>query len=380
MTKAQGPLSGTRVIDFTWAAMGPYAGYLLASLGAEVIQISRPTKGKTLSAAQITEYFNIGKICFQLDVKSDEGKNILAGLVEKSDIFLENFRPGVIEDLGFGIEDLVKMNSEIVMVSGSALGRGAADSQFIGYAPIFSALSGLADLTGFEDGPPTEIRYPCDLTSGALMAFAAISGLIAARNGNALAVDLSARDALLWTLSPSLGAWANGKKTRIGNAHSVAALQDVYRCADDDGWIAVTIPNFLGRETFLALIDVTLSGDQTFTPSTTELLQVHDALAAWARRRSAAEAAEALRSAGIAASKSNDSEDLWLDEQLRARDFYRYVDGAGWTVASPWVFGGDRSVSHAPLRDNGARNHVLANILGYDTGRIDHLFESGIVG
>ena len=123
MSMPQGPLSGTRVIDFTWAAMGPYAGYLLASLGAEVIQISRPTKRQVLSAAQITEYFHIGKICFQLDVKSDEGKKILSDLVEKSDVFLENFRPGVIEGLGFGFKDLVEMNSDIVMVSGSALGR-----------------------------------------------------------------------------------------------------------------------------------------------------------------------------------------------------------------------------------------------------------------
>ena len=380
MSMPQGPLSGTRVIDFTWAAMGPYAGYLLASLGAEVIQISRPTKRQVLSAAQITEYFHIGKICFQLDVKSDEGKKILSDLVEKSDVFLENFRPGVIEGLGFGFKDLVEMNSDIVMVSGSALGRGGVDSQYVGYAPIFSALSGLADLTGFTDGPPTEIRYPCDLTSGALMAFAAISGLLAAREGGALAVDLSARDALLWSLSPAVGASVNDYETRIGNGHPKALLQGVYPCADEDGWIAVTIPDLSGKQSFLDLINVPLSEHQSRAPSSMELEQINSALAIWARQRLAADAAKLLLSLGVAASKSNDSEDLWFDEQLRSRDFYRYVDGAGWTVASPWVVGGSRPDPRAPIRGNDARNRVLGEILEYDAGRIEELLDARVVG
>ena len=151
MSVDTGPLAGTRVVDFTWAAMGPYAGYLLAALGAEVIQVSRPQKGVTSTTASITQFFDIGKTCIKINVKDPKGKQILLDLAAKSDIFLENFRPGVIEGLGLDFEALQQNHPNLVMVSGSALGRGGSNSSYVGYAPIFSALSGLADSTGFPD-------------------------------------------------------------------------------------------------------------------------------------------------------------------------------------------------------------------------------------
>ena len=122
MSVDTGPLSGTRVVDFTWAAMGPYAGYLLASLGAEVIQVSRPAKGVTSTTASITQFFDVGKTCVKINVKEPKGKQILLDLTAQSDIFLENFRSGVIEGLGFNFEALQQKNPSLVMVSGSALG------------------------------------------------------------------------------------------------------------------------------------------------------------------------------------------------------------------------------------------------------------------
>ena len=108
-----GPLGGCRVVDFTWAAMGPYAGYLLAALGAEVIQVSRPLKNSSSTTAAITQFFDVGKTCVKINVKDDDGKAVLLDLISKSDVFLENFRPGVVEGLGLDFESLMKKNPRL---------------------------------------------------------------------------------------------------------------------------------------------------------------------------------------------------------------------------------------------------------------------------
>ena len=116
MTENMGPLSGYRVVDFTWAAMGPYAGYLLAAMGAEVIQVSRPLKNSSSTTAAITQFFDVGKTCVKINVKDDQGKALLIDLISKSNVFLENFRPGVVESLGLDFMTLTKTNPDLVMV------------------------------------------------------------------------------------------------------------------------------------------------------------------------------------------------------------------------------------------------------------------------
>ena len=125
-------------MSISLAAMGPYAGYLLAALGAEVIQVSRPQKGVTSTTASITQFFDIGKTCIKINVKDPKGKQILLDLTAKSDIFLENFRPGVIEGLGFDFE-ASNRTTPVWLWSPARTGQGGSDSSYVGYAPIFSA-------------------------------------------------------------------------------------------------------------------------------------------------------------------------------------------------------------------------------------------------
>lgn len=379
MINNDGPLAGVRVIDFTWAAMGPYAGYLLAGLGAEVIQVSRPLKESTSTTAAITQFFDVGKTAIQIDVKVVEGKRVLLDLIEKSDIFLENFRPGVVENLGLDFESLSKVNPNLVMVSGSALGRGGSDSSYVGYAPIFSALSGLADITGFEDGRPTEIRYPADITSGAVMAFAAIAGA-ADTSGSGTYVDLAARDALLWTLTSSFMTNSSNKQTkRLGNSHNNSFPHGVFKCAGDDRWVSISVDREIKRQTIYDLI-----GQSNVTElelmSEPEKESIEHALEAWTSQFDTEKVVVELQSLGIAAFASVDAKDIWEDEHLRARGVFRYVENMGWVASPPWRRVGKQETLSTTSKAASARTRVFNQILGIELDVIEGMLQRGVIG
>lgn len=381
MSVDTGPLSGTRVVDFTWAAMGPYAGYLLASLGAEVIQVSRPAKGVTSTTASITQFFDVGKTCVKINVKEPKGKQILLDLTAQSDIFLENFRPGVIEGLGFNFEALQQTNPGLVMVSGSALGRGGDDSGYVGYAPIFSALSGLADSTGFSDGRPTEIRYPCDLTSGALMAFAAIAGLVQARKDRGAYVDLAARDALIWSLTSSFALPQQTNTNRRGNDHDRAFPHGLYRCKGEDQWLSIVVYSQVDLKSLCKLLGLkTVSEQSPGDLSQEERRTIEQSLENWASQQRVDNAVSELQALNIAAFASSDARDIWEDQHLRARGAFQYAQDVGWVAAPPWTLGQlHRSSPYTPSQDE-ARQRVFQEILKMDSELIKRLQETDIIG
>ena len=379
MTNNNGPLSGLRVVDFTWAAMGPYAGYLLAGLGAEVIQVSRPLKGSSSTTASITQFFDVGKTVVQIDAKVIEGRQILLDLIEKSDIFLENFRPGVVESLGLDFESLSKINPKLIMVSGSALGRGGSDSSYVGYAPIFSALSGLADSTGFEDGRPTEIRYPADITSGAVMAFAAIAGA-ADRQESGTYVDLAARDALLWTLSSSfIVNPANKPVKRCGNSHDTSFPHGVFKCSGHDQWVSISVDHELKRQAIYSLIgrtDIT----ELALMSDPNKQSVEHALNSWTSQFEVEKVVVQLQGIGVAAFASVDSKDIWEDKHLRAREVFRHVDDIGWVAAPPWRRVGQQEKLPTTCKSASARKRVFNEILGIELDVIEEMLARGVIG
>lgn len=376
-----GPLSGLRVVDFTWAAMGPYAGYLLAGLGAEVIQVSRPPKGSSSTTAAITQFFDVGKTCVKINVKEPRGRKILLDLIGQSDIFLENFRPGVVEGLGLDFETLSKTSPELVMVSGSALGRGGEDSSYVGYAPIFSALSGLADVTGFADGRPTEIRYPCDLTSGALMAFAAIAGVANLKGGKGAYVDLAARDALIWTLTSAFAVQANEPTQRQGNSHDTAFPHGVYRCAGEDQWSTIAVQNDKQRQSLYDLIGWSAhSGAETESLSDLDRKNVEAAITAWTSKNSTEIVVAELQALGISAFASVDARDIWEDSHLRSRNFFQHSKGVGWVAASPWCLEDGRENLPITYDAAVARKRVFSGILGIEAPVIEQLQQAGVLG
>ena len=167
--EAKGLLDGIRVLDLTRVLAGPYCGMMLADMGAEVIKIELPGKGddSRANAPQIVNeekglkesayYINLNrnKLGITLNLKSEKGKEIFRQLVRQSDIVLENYRPGVMEKLGLGYEQLREINPKIIYGAVSGFGHTGPYSKRAGYDIVGQAMSGLMSTTGWPGGAPT---------------------------------------------------------------------------------------------------------------------------------------------------------------------------------------------------------------------------------
>ncbi|MBI2935194.1 MAG: CoA transferase, partial [Chloroflexi bacterium] len=202
-------LAGIRVLDLGVALAGPWAVQQLAYLGAEVIRVEsrrrvdpffraggdrqgnfRPVDAETGSVGFVATRVN--QMSVTVDLKQPRGLDIVKRLVAESDVVAENLRCGVIDRLGLGYASLVKVKPDIIMFSSSAWGRDVPNAAYAGMAYHFAALSGLADLTGYPDGAPSEMRGAVDATNGITGAVAILAALHhRQRTGEGQYIDMS---------------------------------------------------------------------------------------------------------------------------------------------------------------------------------------------
>ena len=161
------PLDGIRVLDLGRYQAGPRCGLMFARMGAEVIKVegvngdeSRKNGPTVRGQSAYWVQYNSGKKSLSINLRTDEGKSVLRDLVKESDILIQNFRPGTIEVMGFGYEELKKINSRIIMVNVSAYGQYGPYKDRVGFDPIGQAMGGLMTLTGEEGMPPIKTSFP----------------------------------------------------------------------------------------------------------------------------------------------------------------------------------------------------------------------------
>ncbi|WP_170235339.1 CaiB/BaiF CoA transferase family protein [Verticiella sediminum] len=201
------PLSGVRILDLTRYLSGPYATLLLAEMGAEVIKVEVPEAGddtRHIAPLQGDVSFyhstiNRSKASVELDLKSEEGKKLIHAMIADCDVFIQNFRTGVAERLGFGYDVLSKLNPGLVYCSISGFGGTGPESRRAAFDLIVQAESGVMSLNGEGDSPPTKLGLPvADLSSGMF----AVHGILAAllrrsRTGKGGLVEVSMMSSLL---------------------------------------------------------------------------------------------------------------------------------------------------------------------------------------
>jgi crotonobetainyl-CoA:carnitine CoA-transferase CaiB-like acyl-CoA transferase len=379
-----GPLEGVRVVELTKVWAGPYAGKLLAFLGAEVIKVEssgNPDEMRAYGGTDINHapYFlsiNAEVLSVELDLKSAADTDRLRDLIARSDIVINNLRPGAMERLGLGYQQLTSIKPDIISVSIKMWGNDGPLGYQTGYAPCFAALAGIASLVGYPGGPPlgTSIRYG-DSTVGAAAAFAAVAALLHRDlTGEGQFVDLSAVE----TLSSMIGDCLleqdlPGKRLfPEGNHHPDMSPHNCYPCSGGD-WISIAVADEMQ---WRALCDVlgagALAGDARYAamPGRLEHRDALDReLARFTRSQDAGQLAQRLRSAGVPSSKSATSIDVIGDQLLWDRELYRFVsdhrEGQRPIVAAPWRM----SVAPAQIAcgapDLGEHNdYVLNEILG----------------
>ena len=277
------PLSGIRVLDLTRILSGPFCTMKLGDMGAEVIKIEQPGKGdetRTWGPPFIkgqSAYFlsvNRNKKSLTLDLKTDEGKNILTKLIKRCDVLVENFRGGVMERLGFGYSTVNNLDPRIIYCSISGYGKTGTRSQEPSYDLIIQGESGLMDITGFPEGLPTKVGISlADVNAGNL----AFEGILLAllhrqATGKGQLVDISLLDGLvsLFAYQSQIALSSDTNVTRKGNRHPTITPYETF--ATKNGHINIAVGNEPAWRSFCRAIgNKDLLDDRRFTTNSKRL-------------------------------------------------------------------------------------------------------------
>lgn len=252
-TQGAGPLSGIVVIDLTRVLAGPYCTLQLADLGARVIKVEQPNIGD--DARHIgpfldddSAYFmsiNRNKESIALDLKNQEDKKIFEALLESADVLVENFRPGTMEKLGYGWDQLHERYPRLILTSISGFGQTGPYSRRPAYDMVVQAMGGIMSLTGQPDAPPTRVGVSIgDLGAGLYGAIGTQAALLQReRTGKGDRVDVSMLDCQVALLENSIARYEVDKRIPkpIGSRHPSITPFDVFQAKD--GWLVIAAGN-----------------------------------------------------------------------------------------------------------------------------------------
>lgn len=251
-----GPLSGLTVVDLSRALAGPYASMMLADAGAEVIKIERPDGGDDSRSwgppfvgegeARESSYFlsvNRSKRSVTLDLKGTGGLADLRALLATADVLIENFRPGVMERLGLGPDDLEQLNGRLVVLSITGFGEGGPDGHRSGFDQILQGEAGLMGITGPVGGPPMRSGVPItDILAGMFGAYgvtAALREREVTGRGQRVTTSLLAAGVAVHTYQGTRYTIGGEVPQPGGNRHASIAPYGAFTCAD--GYINVAV-------------------------------------------------------------------------------------------------------------------------------------------
>jgi crotonobetainyl-CoA:carnitine CoA-transferase CaiB-like acyl-CoA transferase len=335
------PLEGIRVVEAATLFAAPIAGMLLGDYGAEVIKVEHPSRpdparGHGPSKDGVGLWFKTlgrNKRLVTLDLSQPDGRDLFLRLAERSDVVLENFRPGTLERWGLGWDELSAVNPRLVLARVSGFGQSGPYAARPGFGTLAEAMSGFAALNGEPDGPP--LLPPLALADGVAALATAFSIMVALRareeTGRGQVVDTSLVEPLLTLLGPQVTAYdALGTlQERTGNRSSHNAPRNVYRTADD-AWVAVSASATSIAERVLRLVGRDdLTTEPWFATGTGRAAHVEEidaAVAEWIAERSRDDVLAAFEAAEAAIAPVYDARDLLADPQLAAIDAFVSVD------------------------------------------------------
>ena len=333
-----------------------------------------------------------GKKSILLNLTDPKGIALAKELVSKSDVVLQNFATGVMDQLGLGYEELKRIKPDIIMASISGYGQTGPQRNYMAYGPAIPPLTGLSSITGYEDGPPQEVGMAYgDPTSG-IHAAAAICAALAARErtGQGQHIDVSLWQSVAVLVAEGWMDYAMNKTQpeRQGNRDPWMAPHNCYRCAGEDEWVTVACGT---DEEWRALCqgigqaelatDVRFETAQARKANEEELDQI---LTTWTETRDKWEATHVLQEVGVAAFPSMSGKDLIEDPHLNERGFFERLPhpevGARTHMGIPW------RLTHAP---NGVRSPapllgqdtdlVMQEVLGYSSEEIERLKDEQVL-
>lgn len=325
------PLAGIRVIDLTQIYQGPYAAFLMAAAGADVIKVEPPS-GERLRGrgGEFTPLsfvmLNSNKRSVTLDLKSAEGKELLKQLVADADVLLENFAPGVMDRLDLGWDVLHELNPTLIYGSGTGYGLSGPDRDQLAMDHTIQAASGVMSSTGNEGQPPARAGgAPSDLIGGVHLYAGVMSALVGrGTTGKGSRVEVSMLEAMFFTLCSEFAAYhARGEVPPRNSARSPsgASPYGIYRCAD--GWIAIicvaeshwqAIARTIGRANILETDEFDAAHKRKKREA-----EIGEMIEAWSGKLSRDEAFARMREAKVPVAPVKTLDEVYKDPHLLAR-------------------------------------------------------------
>ena len=393
-----GPLAGVRVLEATTTLAGPMCGCVLADLGADVVKIELPggevvrrlppfLPGTNPPLSFFHAHVNRNKRSLCLDLHADEGREVFLDLARRSDVVVQNFRPGTMDEWGVGYAAVRAVKPDIIYASISGFGQYGPDHDQCGYDPLAQAASGFMSLNGDVDGGP--VRSPTFLADDLAGLHGAIAVLGAlhhrARTGEGQHLDVSLLDSLLFQSDGFLTVGAMGADyPRFGNEYCFACPANVYEAKDGRVFLGVlldthwkVLAGVLGRPELAdgeyAAIPGRLAGRQ----------DINAIVAEWAATRTVAEIMETFHAAGVAAAPVRTYAEAAADPHVRARGMLQDVvhpDGSTVPVTGPAAkFSRTPTKVRTPAAALGAHSDEVLAELGYDAERIARLRAGSVI-
>ncbi|WP_236984278.1 MULTISPECIES: CaiB/BaiF CoA-transferase family protein [Mycobacterium] len=400
------PLQGVRIVDLTAFWAGPAATHLLAAFGADVIKvesIQRPdgirySGGMRTDIDDWWEYgwvfhaMNTNKRSVTLDLGSEQGREHFRTLVAEANVVIENFSPRVMDHFGLTAEVLLRINPKLVVARMPAFGLDGPWRDRVGFAPTMEQIAGLAWVTGLPETPPVTPRGACDPLAGVHAAFAVLAALqFAARTGQGQQVELPMIETVLNTTAIQPIEYEVFGKTlsRRGNRGHGGAIQNLYQCAGDDEWIAVSVCD---DGQWAALVDVlgrpcwADQGLATGAGRRERADDLDDRLRAWFAGQPRDSTVDRLVAAGIPAAPVVSPSLVTHNPQLLARGFFESLDhprtGSGLYPTPPFArLAGQHKWLLRPPPTLGEHNEeVLRGQCGLAEGELARLAADGVIG
>ena len=393
-----GALKGITVLDLSRVLAGPLCTMMLADLGAEVVKVERPGGGDETRewgppwAGDESAYYlsvNRNKRGITVDLKAEEGREVVRRLAAKADILVENFKTGTLDKMGLGYDDLAPLNPGLIFCSITGYGHTGPDRDQPGYDFAIQGRGGIMSITGEPDGPPMKVGLAIVDVTAAQYAAVAILAALEARHttGRGQRIDISLLDSQIAWLVNRAGNYLVGgaEPQRHGNAHPSIVPYESFRARDK--WFTVAV----GNDSQFARLAQTLgapelASDPRFVSNPARVehrLELVELLSGYFRRRDAEEWLTVFRREKIPGGPINSIPEALADPQVLARDMVIEMPhptaGVVRLVGSPLKLSETPAayVRHPPLLGEHT-DEVLAE-LGYGADEVRSLRQHGIV-
>lgn len=335
-----GALHGVKIIDLTRVLAGPFCTMILGDLGAEIIKVESINNGDETRGwgppfveGESAYYLcaNRNKKGITLNLKSEQGKEILKKLVSEADVVVQNFKPGTMTKLGFDYEELKKIKEDIILASISGFGSVGPNSSLPGYDYIIQAMSGLMSITGEKEAEPTKVGVAIsDVLTGLFTCIGILASLQNRdRTGEGQEIDISLFDSQLAALvNVASNYLCSGiVPERMGNQHPNIVPYQVFTASD--GELVIAVGNDEQFKRFALLIDEPILLDEAYKTNTSRLQhrkQIEQLVQNKLKMKSKNEWKELLDQIGIPNGPINNVSEALQSEQAKSREMVLDVD------------------------------------------------------